>query len=359
MNFVGSEEEVTEQSTILSGFSIQAPSGTSHALVGPSGCGKSTAVRLIERFYDVRKGSVLMDGVDVRSLNVHWLRSQMGYVGQMPTLFMRSIKDNIALGAPMEVVVEENGKKTFRRRDVTEKDIIEAAKMANAHDFIMKLPEKYDTQLGERGALLSGGQKQRICIARALIRNPKILILDESTAALDSNSERIVQLALEKAAAGRTTIIIAHRLSTVRNADVITVLDNGGVVEQGKHDDLMAKGGAYYTLVERQKIEASKENSSDAATSKAEGAAATVAVSDSVTKTKHSVTNVDGVDGSDAKDEEKHVDPGVLSRAFVYNIKELPFILLGMFGAALAGASFPLSAVLFAEVSFADFFSHR
>lgn len=351
MNLSGKAEEVEELPTVLRGFSIQAPSGTSHALVGPSGCGKSTTIRLVERFYDVTGGTVFLDGVDIRTLNVHWLRSQMGYVGQMPTLFMRSIKENIALGAPMEIVVDEDGKKIFRRRDVTDEDIIEAAKMANAHDFIMKLPEKYDTQLGERGALLSGGQKQRICIARALIRNPKILILDESTAALDSNSERVVQLALEKAAAGRTTIIIAHRLSTVRNADVITVLDNGSVVEQGRHEELMAKRGAYHTLVERQNIEASRAESASNVGETAGGMATTAAVSESATKTKHSVSGVGEGDGSPKDDAAPDVDSGVLQRAFVHNIKEIPFILLGMIGASLAGVSFPLSAILFAEVS--------
>lgn len=355
MNIDGVKETFEESPIVLSQCSLEAPPGTSHALVGPSGCGKSTIVRLIERFYDVQSGNVLIDGVDVRSLNVHWLRSQMGYVGQMPTLFMRSIRDNIALGAPLEISMDGNGKKVFRRREVTDEEIIEAAKMANAHDFIMKLPEKYDTELGERGALLSGGQKQRICIARALIRDPKILILDESTAALDSNSERVVQLALEKASAGRTTIIIAHRLSTVRNADVISVFENGSVVESGKHDELMALShGAYRLLVEHQNIHAEKSNAAaDLNSSKVDGTA--LVASSSVTKTKNSLTNSKLDEGQVDESAEVDVDPGVLKRAFILNIRELPVMILGVIGGAIAGASFPLSAVMFAGVSCMSF----
>lgn len=336
---------------VLQNFSVEAPPGTSHALVGPSGCGKSTTVRLIERFYDIDHGSLTLDGVDVRSLNVRWLRSQIGYVGQMPTLFMLSIRDNIALGAPMELVSDEkSGKKVWQRKLLSDDEIIDAAKMANAHGFIMKLPEKYDTLLGERGALLSGGQKQRICIARALVRNPKILILDESTAALDAQSERIVQLALEKATTGRTTITIAHRLSTVRNAHVISVLDKGRVVESGTHTALMElENGAYRQLVEHQHIEARKAESTQNSKLEAGGALGEAHVlKDSVTKTKASETK----DKEDEEDTLPPVDSGVFWRVLRYNAKEFPFMLIGMIGAAMAGASFPISAILFSEVSF-------
>lgn len=337
-----------ERPYVLENFSINAPPGTSHALVGPSGCGKSTTVRLIERFYDIEKGSVTLDGRDVRTLNVRWLRSQIGYVGQMPTLFMLSIRDNIALGAPMELVEDESSKeRVWRRKMLSDDEIIEAAKMANAHDFIMKLPEKYNTMLGERGALLSGGQKQRICIARALVRNPKILVLDESTAALDAQSERVVQLALEKAAAGRTTITIAHRLSTVRNADVISVLDKGYVVEAGRHKELMnIKDGAYRTLVEHQNIEALKA-SQEKSVAEGEEIGEAQALKDSVTKTKKSKTKM----GEVVEEEEAPpVDKGIYLRAFRYNRQEIPIILLGVIGSAAAGAAFPISAILFSEV---------
>lgn len=335
---------------VLNKFNINVPPGTSHALVGSSGCGKSTTVRLIERFYDVQHGEVTLDGVDVRKLNVRWLRSQMGYVGQMPTLFMLSIKDNIALGAPMDVVFDENTKKTvMRRREVTGEEIIQAAKQANAHDFIMQLPEQYDTMLGERGALLSGGQKQRVCIARALIRNPKILILDESTAALDAQSERVVQEALEKASTGRTTITIAHRLSTVKNADVISVIENGTVVESGSHSDLIdLDGGAYRTLVEHQRVEARNvEEITRLSDQDGNFASQAQVFKDSISKTQDKAIE----DVEEDNHDEPDTDPGVLMRAFVMNLREWPWILLGILGAAVAGASFPVMAIVFSEVS--------
>lgn len=345
-------EDESARPYVLHNFNLSIPPGTSHALVGPSGCGKSTTVRLVERFYDVQHGRVTFDGVDVRDLNVRWLRSQIGYVGQMPTLFMLSIRDNIALGAPMDAVYDERTKKTvLKRRNVTDDDIIAAAKQANAHDFIMKLPEGYDTMLGERGALLSGGQKQRVCIARALIRNPKILILDESTSALDAQSERVVQEALERAAAGRTTITIAHRLSTIKNADVISVLDRGHIVEAGKHEQLMRiEGGAYRILNEHQNVEAHNVskigNVADDGSAQNKGEARVF--KDSVSKT------VQGKEGEDAEVEVDvpATDKGVLMRAMKMNSHEWFYILVGVLGAAIAGASFPAMAIVFSEVSF-------
>ena len=343
-------EDAETRPFVLHNFNIEVPPGTTHALVGESGCGKSTTVRLIERFYDVQEGKVTLDGVDIRKLNVRWLRSQMGYVGQMPTLFARTIRDNIALGASLKAEEDlKTGKTVLVRREVTDDEIQEAAKQANAHDFIMKLPEQYDTMLGERGALLSGGQKQRICIARALVRDPKILILDESTAALDAQSERVVQEALEKVSAGRTTITIAHRLSTVKNADIISVIDKGVVVESGKHVDLLGiEGGAYRTLVEHQKVEASKvkdmQAKPDANTSGPVDAARVSTYS--VSKTHHSVKGVEA-----EIEEEPDIDKNVLRRAFLYNSSEWYLILTGIFGAALAGIAFPLMAVVFSDVS--------
>jgi ATP-binding cassette subfamily B (MDR/TAP) protein 1 len=199
---------------------LDIPAGRTVALVGPSGCGKSTCIQLLERFYDPLHGRVLIDGHDLKELNVGWLRDQIGLVGQEPILFDTSIAENIKYGA--------------RRGDmdsITQKDVERAAETANAHEFIRSLPDGYSTLVGERGAKLSGGQKQRIAIARAIIRNPKILLLDEATSSLDSQSEAVVQEALDKVKQGRTTLIIAHRLSTIRNADCILVLGNGGLIQ--------------------------------------------------------------------------------------------------------------------------------
>lgn len=344
------EDESTRE-YVLNKFNLDVPPGNSHALVGASGCGKSTTVRLIERFYDIENGSLTLDGVDVRKLNVRWLRSQIGYVGQMPTLFARSIRDNIALGAALEVTHEsKDGTPVLRRREISEDEIIEAAKQANAHNFIMKLPEQYDTMLGERGALLSGGQKQRVCIARALIRNPKILILDESTAALDAQSERIVQKALEVASAGRTTITIAHRLSTVKNADTISVIDKGSIVESGRHEELMqVPDGAYRTLIEHQNVEAENVHAINRATDVADGEAKVF--TDSISKTKYQ-------DAESPSEEEGQpdLDKGVWLRAFRYNKSEWFFIVLGAIGGAIAGSTFPVMAIVFSEVSAAGCF---
>ncbi|XP_075068301.1 ATP-dependent translocase ABCB1-like isoform X2 [Mixophyes fleayi] len=218
---------------ILSGLNLKVPAGKTMALVGMSGCGKSTTIQLLQRFYDPIKGEVTLDGHDVRSLNVKWLRNNIGVVSQEPVLFGTTIGENIRFG----------------RDGVTNEEIEQAAKEANAYDFISKLPDQFSTMVGERGAQLSGGQKQRIAIARALVRNPKILLLDEATSALDTQSEAIVQAALDKARAGRTTIVIAHRLSTIRTADVIAGFHGGVVVEQGPHNELMSKKGVYHSLV--------------------------------------------------------------------------------------------------------------
>lgn len=206
------------------------------ALVGPSGSGKSTVAALLARFYDPQGGSVTLDGVDLRNLDPKWLREQVGAVSQEPVLFACSIAENIRYG----------------RQDASEADLIAAAKAANAHSFIEGFPEGYQTLVGERGVRLSGGQKQRLAIARAILKNPKILVLDEATSALDAESEHLVQEALERLMVGRTVLIIAHRLSTVRDADTVAVVDKGCVVEAGKHADLVAQDGVYKRLVERQ-----------------------------------------------------------------------------------------------------------
>ncbi|XP_037532573.1 ATP-binding cassette, sub-family B (MDR/TAP), member 4 [Nematolebias whitei] len=223
---------------ILQGLKLKVKKGETLALVGSSGCGKSTTIQLLERFYDPREGRVLMDGVDVKQLNIHWLRSQIGIVSQEPVLFDCTLAENIAYGD--------------NTRTVTMEEIQAAAKAANIHSFIDQLPQKYDTQAGDKGTQLSGGQKQRIAIARAILRNPQVLLLDEATSALDTESEKVVQDALDQASKGRTCIVVAHRLSTIRNADRIAVFQGGVVVEQGTHQQLLAKKGVYHMLVTTQ-----------------------------------------------------------------------------------------------------------
>lgn len=218
-----------DETTVLSHVSIEIPAGKSVALVGPSGGGKTTICSLLPRFYDVTDGRVTVDGQDIRSLTLKSLRSQIGVVQQDVYLFSGSIRDNIAYGKP----------------DATEEEIIEAAKCANIHDFIMELPDQYDTFVGERGARLSGGQKQRISIARVFLKNPPILILDEATSALDNESERWIQHSLEELSKNRTTITIAHRLSTIKNADEIIVITENGIAERGTHETLLEKNGIY------------------------------------------------------------------------------------------------------------------
>ncbi|EDV36373.1 uncharacterized protein Dana_GF11993 [Drosophila ananassae] len=218
---------------ILKGLSVDVLPGQTVAFVGASGCGKSTLIQLMQRFYDPEAGNVKLDGRDLRTLNVGWLRSQIGVVGQEPVLFATTIGENIRYGRP----------------DATQGDIEKAARAANCHDFISKLPKGYDTQVGEKGAQISGGQKQRIAIARALVRNPKILLLDEATSALDPTSEKRVQSALELASQGPTTLVVAHRLSTITNSDKIVFLKDGVVAEQGTHEELMEQRGLYCELV--------------------------------------------------------------------------------------------------------------
>ncbi|GIY55270.1 ATP-dependent translocase ABCB1 [Caerostris extrusa] len=229
---------------ILRGVTLDITPGETVAFVGPSGCGKSTIIQLIQRFYDADKGNIELDGHNIKDLNVGWLRDHIGLVGQEPVLFSTTISENICLGKP----------------GATQEEIENAAKLANVHSFINSLPSKYNTLVGERGTQLSGGQKQRIAIARALIKNPKILLLDEATSALDNESESIVQAALDQASQGRTTIIVAHRLSTIRTADKIVALSDGVVHEVGTHEELMAKQGIYYQLVMAQTKESEDDD---------------------------------------------------------------------------------------------------
>ncbi|CAL8095680.1 unnamed protein product [Calicophoron daubneyi] len=234
--------------TILRNFSLDLKSGQTVALVGPSGSGKSTIVHLLQRFYDPVEGEIRIEGIDIKELDLKKLRNQIGVVQQEPVLFEGTIADNIRLGKP----------------GATQEEIEEAAKEANAHDFICALPEGYDTVLAERGGGMSGGQKQRLAIARALIRKPRLLLLDEATSALDTRSERVVQEALEKASTGRTCVVVAHRLTTVRHADLILVLENGVVRESGTHEELVAQEGLYAAMLGNQnQMEATKNEDKD------------------------------------------------------------------------------------------------
>lgn len=237
---------------VVKGLSITFRAGKTAALVGASGSGKSTIVSLVERFYDPTSGIVKLDGVNLKDLNVKWLRSQIGLVSQEPTLFATTIKGNVAHGLINTVHENASEEEKFAL-------IKEACIKANADGFISKLPNGYDTMVGERGFLLSGGQKQRIAIARAIVSDPRILLLDEATSALDTQSEGIVQDALDKAAAGRTTITIAHRLSTIKDADVIYVMGDGLVLESGTHNELLSSDGAYTRLVQAQKLREAQE----------------------------------------------------------------------------------------------------
>ena len=227
-----------ESREIIQGVSFEVRKGETVALVGPSGGGKSTLSELMERFYDTNSGDILFDGESIRNYKQDSLRSVMSLVSQDTVLFNDTIKSNIALGRP----------------DATDEEIIEACKVANAHNFIMESPEGYETNIGDRGAKLSGGQRQRLSIARAVLKNPELLILDEATSALDTESEKLVQDALTKLLKGRTSVVIAHRLSTIMNADRIFVIDEGRIVEEGRHEELLAKGGVYAKLVELQNV---------------------------------------------------------------------------------------------------------
>jgi ATP-binding cassette subfamily B protein len=221
---------------VLKDISLEARPGEIVALVGPTGSGKSTIIHLIPRFYDPTEGRITIDGVDIRSVSLRSLRSQIGIVLQETTLFAATIRENIAFG----------------RDDASEEEIVEAAKAAQAHEFIMQMPRGYDTLVGERGITLSGGQKQRIAIARAILTNPRLLVLDDATSSVDSETELAIQQALDRLMQGRTTFVIAHRLSTVMRADQILVLDRGRIVARGKHEDLLASSPLYAEIYRRQ-----------------------------------------------------------------------------------------------------------
>ena len=228
-----------EDDYVLKDFSLKVPKGTSVALVGQSGSGKSTLANLVTRFYDVNEGSISIDGNDVKNISKKSLLGLMGIVTQDSILFNDTVSGNIKLG----------------KQEATTKEVMNASEIANAHEFIKELPKQYETNIGDGGNKLSGGQKQRLSIARAVLKNPPIMILDEATSALDTESEQLVQTALEKMMKNRTSLVIAHRLSTIQKADNIVVLRKGTIIEQGKHEELLAKKGEYYKLVTMQTLQ--------------------------------------------------------------------------------------------------------
>uniref|UniRef100_A0A8C7A663 ATP binding cassette subfamily B member 1 n=1 Tax=Neovison vison TaxID=452646 RepID=A0A8C7A663_NEOVI len=327
---------------ILKGLNLTVESGQTVALVGNSGCGKSTTVQLMQRLYDPTDGTVCIDGQDIRAINVRYLREIIGVVSQEPVLFATTIAENIRYG----------------RENVTMEEIEKAVKEANAYDFIMKLPNKFDTLVGERGAQLSGGQKQRIAIARALVRNPKILLLDEATSALDTESEAVVQVALDKARKGRTTIVIAHRLSTVRNADVIAGFDDGVIVEKGNHDELMKEKGIYFKLVTMQTRGNEIELENAISESKSEIDAFEMPPKDSgssLIRRRSTLKSIHASQGQDRKlgteeDLNENVPPVSFWRILKLNITEWPYFVVGIFCAIINGGLQPAFSVIFSRI---------
>ncbi|KAF5594713.1 ATP-binding protein cassette subfamily B (MDR TAP) member 1 [Fusarium subglutinans] len=346
--------------TVMDDVSLEIPAGKVTALVGASGSGKSTIVGLVERFYDPVQGTVYLDGHDISKLNLQWLRQQMALVSQEPTLFGTTIFNNIChglIGTKYENASEE------KQREL----VIEAAKKANAHDFVSSLPEKYETNVGERGFLLSGGQKQRIAIARAIVSDPKILLLDEATSALDTKSEGVVQAALENASEGRTTITIAHRLSTIRDAHNIVVMAHGRIVEQGTHNELLENKGPYSKLVSAQKIAAAEtmtpeeqaaideEELSLMRKMTSEKQAANIAdPNDDIaarldrTSTTKSASSL-ALQGRKAEAEQKYSLWTLVKLIASFNKNELGFMLVGLLFSAVCGGGNPTQAVFFAK----------
>ncbi|XP_054670399.1 ATP-dependent translocase ABCB1-like [Grus americana] len=328
---------------ILKGLNLKVSCGQTVALVGGSGCGKSTTVQLIQRFYDPKEGMVTIDGQDIKTLNVRYLREIIGVVNQEPVLFATTIAENIRYG----------------REDVTMEEIEKATKEANAYEFIMKLPNKFETVVGERGAQLSGGQKQRIAIARALVRNPKILLLDEATSALDTESESIVQAALDKAREGRTTVVVAHRLSTVRNADLIAVFEGGVITEQGNHLKLLERKGIYYKLVNMQAIEAEVPSEKDENALTDKKSESETEFEDSLTKglrrrstrrslKKPGAQNDDPNEKTSSPNEE--LPPASFLKIMKLNKTEWPYFVAGTLCAIINGALQPGFAIIFSEI---------
>ncbi|TYG62825.1 hypothetical protein ES288_D07G263000v1 [Gossypium darwinii] len=330
---------------IFRNFSIFFPAGKTMAVVGGSGSGKSTVVSMVERFYDPNEGQVLLDNVDIKTLQLKWLRSQIGLVNQEPALFATTILENILYGKP----------------DATMDEVEAAASAANAHSFITLLPNGYSTQVGERGVQLSGGQKQRIAIARAMLKNPKILLLDEATSALDASSESIVQEALDRLMVGRTTVVVAHRLSTIRNVDSIAVIQQGQVVEIGTHEELISKAGAYASLIRFQEMVGNRDFANPSThrsrSSRLSHSLSTKSLSlrsGSLRSLSYSYST--GADGriemiSNAETERKNPAPhGYFCRLLNLNAPEWPYSIMGAVGSVLSGFIGPTFAIVMSNM---------
>ncbi|CAM9601172.1 unnamed protein product [Chrysoparadoxa australica] len=345
---VGFSYPARPDDTVFSGINLCIEPGESVALVGASGGGKSTLAKLLLRFYDPTTGSVCLDGEDIKTLNVGSFRRHIGYVGQEPVLFSGSIADNIAKGS-----IGKGEEKCSKEV------IVAAAKAANAHKFITEFPKGYDTDCGEGGLQLSGGQKQRIAIARAIIRDPAILLLDEATSALDSESEKVVQQALDnlRGIKRRTTITVAHRLSTIQNCDRIAVIGGGGVKEIGSHSELMERRGAYTELVQARMGGEDAGVDGTGEETKAEGITRQRSASGINRKGSQDSGLGDWQGQENTKDEEvvkeeevKKLESDEMKRLWALNRSELPYLALGCFGALFAGATFPMEGVLVASI---------
>ncbi|GAB2287878.1 ABC transporter B member 19 [Dionaea muscipula] len=330
---------------ILRNFSILFPAGKTVAVVGGSGSGKSTVVSLIERFYDPNQGQILLDGVDIKTLQLRWLRDQIGLVNQEPALFATTILENILYAKPNASFAEVEA----------------AASAANAHSFVTLLTDGYNTQVGERGIQLSGGQKQRIAIARAMLKNPKILLLDEATSALDAGSESIVQEALDRLMVGRTTVVVAHRLCTIRNVDTIAVIQHGQVVEMGNHEELISKAGAYASLIRFQEMVGNRDFSNPSTrrsrSTRLSHSLSTKSLSlrsGSLRKLSYSYsTGADGriemISNADA-DRKNQAPEGYFFRLLKLNGPEWPYTLMGAVGSILSGFIGPTFAIVMSNM---------
>ncbi|KAF9592897.1 hypothetical protein IFM89_018613 [Coptis chinensis] len=338
---------------IFNGFSLSLPSGTTSALVGESGSGKSTVISLIERFYDPQAGEVLLDGINLKEFQLRWIRQKIGLVSQEPVLFASSIKDNIAYG----------------KDGATLEDIKAAAELANAAKFIDKLPQGLDTLVGEHGTHLSGGQKQRVAIARAILKDPRILLLDEATSALDAESEHIVQEALDRVMVNRTTVVVAHRLSTIRNADMIAVVHRGKIVEKGSHSELLKDpDGAYSQLIRLQEVNRRSENKAESTEfgrssshqqsfrrsisqgSSGVGNSSRKSFSMSFGLPTPHIPEVVSAKPESTPEPKKQTEEVPLLRLASLNKPEIPILLLGAISAVINGLIFPIFGVLLASV---------
>ncbi|KAJ1420432.1 P-loop containing nucleoside triphosphate hydrolase [Sesbania bispinosa] len=328
------------ESVILNDLCLKIPAGKTVALVGESGSGKSTVISLLQRFYDPLGGEIRLDGVAIHKLKLKWMRSQMGLVSQEPALFATSIKENILFG----------------KEDATEDEIVEAAKTCNAHNFISQLPQGYHTQVGERGIQMSGGQKQRIAIARAIIKKPRILLLDEATSALDSESERLVQEALDNAVSSCTAIIVAHRLSTIRNADLIAVMRGGKVTEIGSHDDLIQNdNGLYASLVRLQQNDKSKTQPETVTTTTSTAVPSSLSITDTPNMGLVGPSNSVGDDHHNIEDDNKPMHAASFRRLMAMNLPEWKHAVFGCLNAMLFGAVQPVYAFAMGSMIFVYF----